>query len=331
MPTGTVTRVARSAPATLTHTFVVGETPTDAAGSVTVAITDAGGNAVASGTAAHGTAGVYTYAMAGQAALARYTVTWTGTFSGSALTETDYVEIVGGFFFNLADARASDPSLADDARYPTAALASSRQEVEDECEMICDRSFVPRYHRAVLDGSGSPDLLLTDYAWAADGRSVADVRTIRSATMAPKVGQAFVALTAGQLASLTVTADGMLRRVDGNIWTEGVQNIIVELEYGLDSPPSELVRAAMVRLRSRLAIPMSGIPDRATSFTSAVDGGTYRLDLPGPFKTGLPEVDGVYSRYSRRSGAGTGTGRMLAASRTLSYDVQTNSLFHQRL
>lgn len=331
MPTGTLTRVAKSAPATLTHAFVVGETPTDASAGVTVTITDANGTAiVTAASATHGSTGVYTYAMAGQANLARYSVAWTGTFTGSVVTETDWVEIAGGYLFNLADARASDPSLSDAVRFPTANLASTRQEVEDELEMICDRAFVPRYRRAVLDGSGAPDMLLTDFLWAADGRSAADVRTIRSATVAPQVGQTFVPLTAGQLAACTMTADGMLRRVDGGIWTEGIQNVIVEYEYGWDSPPSELVRAAMVRFRDRLSIPLTGIPDRAASFT-AVDGGTYRLDMPGAFKTGLPMVDAVYSRYSRRSGAGTGTGRMVAASRTLSYDVQSNSLFHQRL
>lgn len=331
MPTGTLTRVARSAPATLTHTFVVGETPTDAAGAVTVTITDAAGTVIVNAaTATHGTTGVYTYAMAGQSQLALYTVAWTGTFSGSAVTETDYVEIAGAYLFDLQLARNSDPSLTDASRFSTAALASARQEVEDEVEMICDRAFVPRYRRAVLDGTGSPDLLLTDFEWAAQGRSAADIRVIRSATVAPQVGQSFVALTTTQLASCTPTADGMVRRVDGGIWTEGIQNVIVEFEYGLNSPPSDLVRAALVRLRDRLSIPLTGISERASSFT-AVDGGTYRMDMPGAFKTGLPMVDAVYARYSRRSGAGTGAGRPQAASRTLSYDVQSNSLFHQRL
>src|SRR5438046_9000026 len=90
MPTGTLTRVARSAPATLIHTFVVGETPTNAAGAVTVTITDANGTVVINAaTATGGAAGVYTYAMVGQARPARYTVAWTGTVAGSAATETD--------------------------------------------------------------------------------------------------------------------------------------------------------------------------------------------------------------------------------------------------
>jgi hypothetical protein len=324
------TRVAKTAPATLSHTFVVGETPTDPTGATaTVAITDANGAAVVASTAAtHGTAGVFTYALAGQSQLARYTAAWTATFSGSAVVETDYVEVAGGFYFDLAVARGSDASLADTAKYPLAALVTARQEVEDECEQICDRAFVPRYRRAVLDGSGTSDLLLTDAAWAVDGRSAGDVRTIRAASVAPQVGQTFVALTSAQLAALYVTADGQLRRTDANIWTEGVGNVIVEFEYGWDSPPPDLVRAALIRLRTRLNWNRSGVPDRASSFTAA-DGGTYRLDLPGAFKTGIPEVDAVYARYSRRSGTGTGTsGRPIAASRTLTFDPQRNSIFH---
>jgi hypothetical protein len=70
----------------------------------------------------------------------------------------------------------------------------------------------------------------------------------------------------------------------------------------------------------------SAIPDRASSYT--VDGGIYRLDMPGAFKTGLPEVDAVYARYSRRS-TGTGpTGRQIPASRPLNYDPQRWSLYH---
>jgi hypothetical protein len=332
---GELTRVARTAPATLTHTFVVGEHATDVtSGSVTLATTDPSGVAVpaASGTATTAGAGTgtYTFLMPGQPQLTRLATAWTGTFSGSAVTEVDYLEIVGGFFFDLARARGSDDSITDMSRYSTLMLATRRQEVEDECEMICDRAFVPRYRRAILDGSGTPDLLLTDDAWAKQGRSAADIRTIRSASIAPQIGQPFVPLTTLQLAAVTVTADNMLRRVDGTIWTEGVQNIIVEYEYGLDAPSSELVDGSLLRLRSRLQSRAAGIPDRASSFT-ATDGGTYRLDMPGPFKTGLPFVDAVYSRYSRRSGSGTGTGRSVVAARTLTYTPQTNSLFHTKL
>lgn len=333
MPTANVSRVARSAPATLTHAFVVGETLTDVdSGSVTLTLTDANGTVVVNAaTATHAGLGTYTYAMAGQSQLADYTAAWSGLFGGSTVTETDHVQIVGGFFFNLLTARTSDPvNLADPAKFSTAMLDRVRQEVEDECEMICDRAFVPRYRRMVLNGTGTTRLLLTDPEWAAEGRSIADVRTVRSVLVAPQLGQTFVALTAGELAACAVMADGSLKRVDGNIWTEGTQNVIVELEFGLDAPPSDLVTASLTRLRDRLAIAYSAIPDRATSFHLADGGAAFRLDMPDTFKTGLPMVDAVYARYSRREGAGTGKGRKVPVSRTLTYDPQTYSMFHNK-
>lgn len=333
MAGSTLTRIAKTAPATLSHTFVVGETATDPSpATATVTITKADGTAVATDAAAtHGATGVFTYDLAGQSALDRYSVAWTADFSGSTVVETGYLEIGGGFFFTLAEARASDTSLSDDTKYPLTQLTKVRLEVEDECEAICDRAFVPRYRRAVLDGTGASDIILTDAAWMADSRSAGDVRSLRSASIAPRYGQTAVDLTTDELAACYVTADGSVRRTDGNTWTEGVGNVVIEYEYGWDAPPTELVQAALTRLRIRLNVAKSGIPDRATSFTIA-DGGTYRLDLPGSWKTGIPEVDAVYSRYSRRSGAGTGNtgGRQIAASRTLTFDPQRPSLFHRK-
>jgi len=320
------TRVLKTSAATLAHTFYVGETPTDATGTVTVAVTDANGTAVTSGNATHpGPAGVYNFALPGQASLSRLSVAWSATISGSAVVQTDVVEVVGGFFFTLAQGRASDSSLSDTTKYPTADLETKRVEVEEECEAITDRAFVPRYARVVLDGTGESDLVLKH---PDPERSIAHVRSIRSVKMAPRADEAFVAFTAGELAALQVADDGTLRRVDGVPFTKGYGNVIVEFEYGLDGPPAELVQACLTRFRSRLNLNKTAIPDRASSFTVA-DGGTFRLDLPGAFKTGLPMVDAVYARYSRRSGAGPGSGgRAVAASRMLNYDPQYTSLFH---
>lgn len=313
-----LTRVLRTAAAVLSHTFEVGEDPTDSTTTVTVTVKGPDGSTVASGNASHGTTGVYTYALAGQAALTELTVSWSATIATAAVVEVDQVEIVGGFFFSLREGRGSDASLSDDTKYPGVELAAKRIEVEEECEEICSRAFVPRYRRVVLDGSGSSDLILPD----------AEIRTIRSVTMAERFGQTAVALTAGQLAALAVRADGTLRRTDGLWWTAGDQNVVIEYEHGLDAPPRDLVTAALTRFRTRLNIGRSAVPDRASSFTSG-DGGTYRLDLPAAFKTGIPEVDAVYSRYSLRTGSGTGQGgRPIPAGRTLSYDPQYNSLMH---
>jgi hypothetical protein len=322
-------RLLRGATGTITHTFVLDEDPTDSSTTVTVAVVDATGGSVSSGNATSagiGT-GTYTYVLAAGATLEDLTATWTGTIGGVSRAEADNIEVVGGTFFDLATGRNSDATLADTTKYPTADLRQARLEVEQECEQICDRAFFPRYAKATLDGTGTADLLLPSGDTLRRPGCNREVRSIRSVTMASAVDGTFTAFTAGELAALAITPDGAIRRTDGAYWTRALSNVVVEWEFGLDSQPQDLIRAALVRFRSRLNIHRTGVPDRATSFTT-VDGGTYRIDLPGAWKTGLPEVDAVYARYSHRSGAGTGTGRMVPASRTLSYDPQHGSVFH---
>lgn len=322
-----LTRILKGAASTIEHTFVVDETATDSSTTVTYAVVDAAGESVASGnaTSAGVDTGRYTFTLPAQSALGRGTVTWSATIGGAAISEVDHFEVVGGFFFTLKQGRDSDASLADAGTYTTADLRAKRLEVEVECETICDRAFVPRYERVVLDGTGTSSLLLR---MSDPVRSVADVRAVRSVSVAPAIDETFVDFTAGELAAVAWSQDGTLRRTDGSVFTEGRRNVVVEFEYGLDFPPQGLVTASLTRLRSRLNVTRSGIPDRASSFTVA-EGGTFRLDMPGAFKTGLPEVDAIYARYSRRSGSGTGsTGRGVPASRTLSYDPQRYSVFH---
>jgi hypothetical protein len=304
---------------------------TDPTGTPTYAIVDASGTAVSSGnaTVVGGGSGQVTAPLAGVAAVAHLEVTWTATVAGATVIERDQVEIVGGFFFDLAAARDSDESLEDTAEYTTADLAAKRVEVERECELICDRAFVPRYARVVLDGSGTSDLILRH----PDGdRSVCDIRAIRSISVAPELDETFVAFDADELADVAIRPDGVtLRRAGGGIFTWGSANVVVEYEYGLDAPPPDLVDATLTRLRSRLNRRRTGIPERASSFTNSA-GDTYRLTLPGAYTTGIPDVDAEYTRYSRRYRTGTTAqgGGARPASRTLTYTPQYYSLFHGR-
>lgn len=313
-----LTRVLRTAAATIEHAFVVDETATDSSTTpVTFAVTDANGTAVQSGNATHGATGHYTFALTPQAQLMLLTVAWSATIAGAAVVEVDDVEIVGGRFFSLAEGRASDPILSSTAKYPTSALRDALLETETECEEICDRSFFPRYRREIVDGSGSGELLLPGH----------DIRAIRAVRIAPRVGQAFTALTADQLAALAVTPDNTVIRTDGAAWTEGRQNVIVEYELGLARPPADLLRASKTRFRTWCNIVRSGVPDRAIAYTTA-EGTNYRLDQPGAYKTGVPDVDAAYGRYSKRDGAGGGDGKAVPASRPLNFDPQRYSLFH---
>src|SRR6266545_4626924 len=134
------TRVLKTASATLERVFYVGETGTDS--STTVTVLDANGATVASGNATSAGSGKYTFVLPPQAQLALLSVIWTATIAGVVVVMSDEVEICGGFFFSLFEGRASDSALADTGKYPTADLIVARQEVEEECEDICDRATI---------------------------------------------------------------------------------------------------------------------------------------------------------------------------------------------
>jgi hypothetical protein len=313
-------------PTTLTHPWLVGETPTDPTGTPTVTVVAADGVSVQSGNATivGGSSGQTTFALNAVATLEYLTVTWTATVAGVSRVETDYVEIVGGFFFTLAEGRASDSSLSSTVSYPTAAIELNRFRVETECERICDRAFTPQYQRVVLDGTGTSEVMLEHSTL---DRSPADIRTIRNVQTAIRADESFTAFSVAELAAVQVTEDMMLRRVDGQAWPEGLRNVIVEYEYGLDGAPPDLVQASLVRLLYRLNIHKQSQPENALSYQ--VDGGgSYRLALPGPYSTGIAGIDAVYQGYSRRERTGPGGSQGVPASRTLSYNVQRYSVYH---
>jgi hypothetical protein len=288
-------RVMRTAAATLTRTVYVDETPTDMAAPPAVTVTRLDGTVVVSGTATKpgSTTGIYTYTLPGGPTspgsatwqLDHLDVTWAGSLAGAAVTMVDRVEVVGGFLFGLAEARASDPSLASQTTYPTAALAAARVLVEQECELICRQAFVPRFRRYVTNGTGLRALQLPD----------PHLRVLRAAKVAWVTGQPLVALGAGDLANTVVTDEGVAVR-GYNIWPFGTGNVLFEYEYGPDQPPEDLRQAAMARLRYRLNTNRSGLPSNVSSYTT--QEGTFRVMQPGARRTGDPEVDAVYQRYS---------------------------------
>jgi hypothetical protein len=285
-------RILVTTEVTLTHTFYVDETPTDASGAVTATLKRLDGTTVTSGTATHpGPTGVYTFVIPEQATVDTLTLDWSGTLAGAVVSVRDHVEVVGGFLFGLAEARAAHTSLADTTAYPSSLLAAKRLEVEQECERICRRAFVPRFARVTLSGNDQDRLPLPNL----DGRG-SEIRSIRAVEVDG------TAWAAGDVTALGFTDFGTIKRPGGALWPAGTGNIVVEYEHGLDYPPSELSEAAILRLRSRIAMPLSGVPDRAVSFT-VTEGGTFRLSMPGKQQTGIPDVDAVYERHTRQQRA----------------------------
>lgn len=281
-----VARAIRNQPTVLTTTFLNDETPVSADFAVTITVTKADGSVlVATTPAALGATGVYTYTLAPQASLNYLTATWSGSFSSVVRSQNTYCEIRGGEIFTLAEARASDPILSNTTKYPTQLLKDVRCEIEDEFESITFVSFVRKYKRIVRDGT-SNNRLITHQR---------HTKTVLAGTVNN------IALTSPELLAIQGNAYGELIRTDGGYWTIGDANIVLEVEYGLDIPPADVRRAALTRLRVRVTTMTSGIPDRATSFTSG-EGGTYSLATAGRggSSTGIPDVDAVLERYTIR-------------------------------
>jgi hypothetical protein len=278
-----VTRVLQSTGITLTRVFTVDETPTDAAGNVTVAVKRLDGTNAAgtfAGNATHAGTGTYTWALSPSPLLDCWTIDWTGTIAGNIVTIRDFIEIVGGFYVpDLAVARSR---LSVKPAVTTADLAGARVQAEQEADRICQRAFVPRYSRRRLSGTGQPGLDC--------GHRF--LRAVRSVTVAG------VAYTSDQLAGLGFSSSGRIGQPTGLRWPIGDGNVVVEVEHGMDYVPENITWAATTRMQSILDRPKSGVPDRAQSFTTP-DGGVYRLTTPDRQHTGIPDVDAVYESYYR--------------------------------
>ena len=256
-------------------------------GIVTVGVTRADGTVVvAAGAATSGTgSSPRTFALtAAQAtALDMLAVTWTR--AADATTYPTIAEIVGGYYFTVAQARASDSSIGDEAKYPADVLRAARAEIEAEFEEICEVAFVPRYRRQRLDGAGTSCLLLP-LAHPRRVVAVSDLAADGTAT----------AWTAGEVAAIRPEVTGELHS-PLRTFPAGTQNLIVAWEHGYDRPPVDVRQAALLRLRHRAIRPHTAIPDRATSFQ--VEGGSvFRLDQAGRKRTGIADVDAVLDRWS---------------------------------
>lgn len=295
--------------------------PSSPGGTVTVDVVRADGTSVVTGlsTTASGSPD-WTYEATLTAAQVgaspdQLTATWK---TGSTTLGVTVVDVAGGLFWTIAEARASDPILGDRTKYPDAAMAATRIIVEREAERICGVAFVPRYRSVALDGTGDRTIVLPDAA-------------IRSVISASVDG---TALTAGELAALRIGPDRTVTRDDATSWTRGSQNVTVAYTHGHTMPPPDLVDAALWRLLDLLQTPMrSRTLDRATRMTVET-GATYDLSMPGALTTGLPHVDAVYARYSERrsalggAGGSAGSVTIAPAGRPFDFDPQHLSIFH---
>lgn len=287
-------RVLRTAKATIQKTFYLDEVATGATGSVGVAITRLDGTAVESGNAGGPDASnVYTYTYGGRDVLDELVVTWTATVGGDAIVlDQDLIQVVGGFYFSIAEGRAEDSALSNATKFPLATLLNRRIEAEDRCEEICEQAWVPRFRRAMVNGTGSTALMMPDPL----------IRSIRAVTVSGTV------FSPAQVAAIGFSDSGMIYLSQG--WIPGVptglKNITIEYEHGRDRPTPGIRHAALLHFKSLCLEGRSNLPDRAErAVTVDAQGGSVVYGSPTPGKTGIPTVDAAYGAVpSPRPGFG---------------------------
>ena len=205
--------------------------------------------------------------------LDRLKATWTDAGDGS--THVSYHEVVGAYWFTVAQARAADSTFTETA-YPTPVIEEASRQVEDVIEAQIAQSlgkgvsFVPRFRRAILSGNGLDVVDLPDYF----------VRTVRAISVA---GTAF---TEAELDDV-VAASGQLTSGQ-RLWTRGTRNVVVDYEHGLAAPPPIIRRAALLLLKAWLPA--------FREETAAAGGGRLRS----------LSVEGLAMGFSDGAGEGTG-------------------------
>lgn len=277
--------LVNTGPTTLTKTWYVDGTATDV-GTVTIGIVDANGDTVvSSGTAVTDNSdGTYEYALAVQTEPTILTVTWT---SGSQ-SLVDELEVVGGWLFTENQARnhgkkADETApLASATEYPDSWIADERDRIADLLEQWTGVSWIPRYNRERLYGTGTRSIEVEKR----------EVTEILSAT---------VSSTSVSTSNVEILPDGLLWRKDG-LWTAGTAsnplNVTIEYVHGYDRLRNGVDRIALDLLLHRL-VPRT-TPDNLLSMDT--EFGTQRfIQAGGPMRnpTGLPKVDQWIRENSR--------------------------------
>ena len=234
---------------------------------------------VASTAATDAGTGIFTYTLTPThtASLDVLTARWTATIGGFAQTVETAVEIVGGVYFTIAEARTL-PSLSNTVAYTTAVITEARTAAEEAIEDACDVSFVPRTATEIVSGGGGGRFL--SLRWPR-------VRYVNS------VAVDLVDWAEPARAAVVVTPSGLY---SPTAFPVGYGNVQVTYEHGYNAPPGRIKRAAMLLAESFLI--RSGINDRATQ----VQAGDEQLWLAPREPFGIGEVDAAVRDYSFRLG-----------------------------
>lgn len=248
-----------------------------------IAIKDSAGEVVEEGTPTVSDSTLsYEIPAASLPFLDSYTIVWGATADSAPWSSTEYLELVGGYLFEIPDLRASDRAFENATKYPTETLRAVRTAVEQTIEgkRAANVAFVPRGARVTVDGNGKHEIVVPHF----------EVREVISA---------FVngwPLSPAQVASLIVD-DNSIYWPDGT-WLAGRKNIEIHYTHGRDVPPGPISRAALI-LAKEYAV-KTDLPGRATA--TSIGDQIFRLTVAGrDGVTGLPEVDAAIGDHGRKS------------------------------
>lgn len=232
---------------------------------------------------------------------------WVVTVTVEGAAHTFPADVAPARLLTVRELLDHEPGIDHDPDRTRSALLGAELEAED----ICGRSFVPRWRRTVVDGSGTGVLALGDV----------DVRELLGLV---------VDGVEWDTADVVLERDNVRHRSRG--FPRGVGNVVVTYLAGLDEPPPDIRRAVARRVRSRLYESVPAHPDRAASVTT--DGTTWSLRNPDPLETGIGWVDAIYARHSARRSITDGTGDaggLAPAHARIDVDPGADaSLFHRR-
>lgn len=275
-------QVAVGSTATVSATFVDqnGE-PAAPAGTVTVsAVGPAGAAILPAGTATTGS-GPSRFVELPAGATDAPTVIALEWTNGTSTIKT-LVEVVSSFYATVAAIRSSDAALADVDKFTDADVRAARRLVEVEFERITGRAFVPRFQRELVDVSGSS---IVARHYNVEPGTVALETFAGDGTATPWTGSALVSNPAA----------GIIR-----LGSSLCSTCAVSYVHGHHRPPSDVEGAFMLRVLDILSRPFKGQDSRTETFTSADNGGTFTLIVPGMkgSQTGIPDVDVVLAGYT---------------------------------
>ena len=287
-PSAETNKVLRYSAEDLEVTFYSAETATNVStGSMTVGIVDEAGRVVTSAGTSTTTSstGVYKYTLQAQSDLKRLTATWSGTF-GTAMEFTTQHEVVGGVYATPIEVRNMDSINGESSTFPTADLVQATTWAEAVIDDYCGTSFVYRYERDVLNGTGNDTIKLS--------------RMFPRKIIAASIDG--VALTSDEINNIALHDSGVIVRED-DIWefTTPGKKVVIEYEAGVDkTPPPDISWATRTLARYHLIEQVSRIPERALSISS--EFGNIALSQPSMSKpTPLPDVNVILNRHRHRA------------------------------